>query len=168
MKLPFRLVFVCFITLVISVLLVVNYFQTTLPTGEVILIADRIILSIFISLFLLFLVFYFAKKEERKEVPIPIKELEKMMYIVSDIERSRLSEKSKAKQLVKGLLPYIQTILENYPDFVRDLPSEHRRVFSDVYTSVLGKHGRYFERRMIKDARHLKEAVSEILKKYKL
>lgn len=169
MNLLFRLVFVCFITLVIiGMQFATDSFQLILPTGEVILITNRTIQVVLIGFGLFLLLFYFVKKKEEKRTLIPIEELERMIYVIDEVDKSKLSERGKAKKLVRGVLPYIGKILKEYEEFVYSLPPDQKNVLRTIYFSLTGKHGHYAEERLLKDSRHLREVILEILRKYKV
>jgi len=99
---------------------------------------------------------------------IPTQELERMLYVIDEIHKSKLSERGKAKKLVKGMLPYIEKILGEYKEFVYNLPIDQQRALRTVYFSLIGKHGHYAEERLLRDSKRLKEVTLEILKKYKV
>lgn len=163
-----KLAFVCLVfSVIVSVLFIISSIQPIPVTGEFILLTNRVIVAVFISFILLLLVFYFAKKGEKK-IKIPMKELERIVYKIDEVDKSKLSEKGKAKKLVKSVLPYIDEILKEYKEFVYSLPYDYQRVLRTVHTSLKGKHGHYAEERLVKDSKHLKEMFLEIMRKYKV
>ena len=163
MTLSHKLAIVCFSVLIIfCVVAVTKNFLTFLPTGKVVLFGNSTTLAILISLSFLILLLALTKEK----VPIPFKELERMLYKIDEIEKSKLSEENKAKKLVKYLLPDLSSILTSYKSFVHSLPTHYRNAFYDVYSSL--KHPHYLSQRLMKDVRHLGKIIKELIKEYKV
>ena len=161
MKLLHKLA-ICFLVLAIfCILAITKNFLTFLPTGEAVLLSQSVVLAILISFSLLILLLALTKEK----TPIPLKELEQMLYKIDKIEKSNLSEENKAKKLVKYLLPDLNSILTTYKDFVHSLPTDYKNAFYNVRNSL--KHGHYLPQRLVKDALYLKEVIKGLITKYK-
>jgi len=106
------------------------------------------------------------KAVEKEEAVTPLGELKSMLYKIETIERSGESLKNQAISITKQVFPYLSKIVHEYKQFLHGLPVEHRASFYEIYKSITGKHGHYWERRLMDDVKKLKSSVSDILRLY--
>ncbi len=105
------------------------------------------------------------KTEPKKEVVTPIEELKSMLYEIEKVEESGKKEENKAYYIAKRVLPHLSKIVTHYKEFLNELPEEYRNSFYSLHSSLLGKHGHYYPRRLMDDTEKLKKSIYSILKK---
>jgi len=96
-----------------------------------------------------------------KEEAVPT-DLVKMLYAVEKIDTSHLSDEAKVKYMVKGTIP-LHDLIRNNKEFLHRLPDNYRTAFYEVYYSIMGKHGHYNVRRMLREFRNLREGINTIV-----
>jgi len=122
------------------------------------------------ALLIALLLFQFARTEsfaEKKAAEMPIKELNAMLYLIEDVRGSGQKITNQARSIAKGILPYLQKIISYHRSFLHELPPEVRVGFYTIYKSITGKHGHYWEKRLMDDVKKLEGDLLKIVEPYK-
>jgi hypothetical protein len=87
-----------------------------------------------------------------------VNKLEEIYQILNEGERRGYNP---SKTLSK-VLPYVIEVVKNYKNELYKLPHHISSSFYEIYTSTMGKHGHYNDKRKEKNLNDLRKGIGEL------
>jgi hypothetical protein len=120
-------------------------------------------------IFLLAIITIYALIRENREIyktkelyNLPKEFVNKLKEIHQIIDECERRSYNPSKTLSK-VLPHVIEVVGKYKNQLRELPYHISSSFYEIYTSTMGKHGHYHDKRKEKNLRDLRKGIGELL-----